>query len=208
MVNFSNVIPFRENRPLKIMLVWLAAVWLWAAIEPLNRLDWALENLLVFVFGAILVISYKHFAFSNGAYLLFTLFMTLHLVGSHYTYVNVPFGFWLQESFDLQRNHYDRLVHFCYGFLLATPFKELFIRLADISTRWATFFTVNCILAFSAFFEVIEAWIAMVVEPELGHAYLGTQGDIWDAQHDMILAFIGSIIALTIQSIWHKSRNN
>lgn len=188
--------PFRHNRPLQCMLAWLALYWLITAIAPRDRFDWALENILVLVYGMLLVLSYRRFAFSNLSYGLFTLFMTLHLTGAHYTYSETPLGYWLMDWFALGRNHFDRLVHFAYGLLLAYPFYEVLRRTIDTPRGWARFITVNLILAFSGFFEVLEAVIAELVSPELGDAYLGTQGDIWDAQKDMGLALFGSALAM------------
>jgi len=186
----------QPNRPLQLMVGWLVLVWLAAAIEPFNRFDWLLENLLVFIYGAILVVTYRWFAFSNRSYLLFTIFLTLHLIGAHYTYSETPFGYWLKDAFELSRNHYDRIVHFAYGLLSAYPFRELLLRRAGVDERWSYFLAVNMLLAFSGFYEVLEAVVAMIVSPELGDAYLGTQGDIWDAQRDMGLAMLGGIVAM------------
>ncbi len=188
--------PFRDNRFLQVVVVWLILFWVVMAIEPFDRFDWFLENLLVIVYGALLAATYGRFRFSNISYGLFAIFLTLHLTGAHYTYTETPFGFWLQEMGGFERNHYDRLVHFAYGLLSAYPFWELLIRVGGIRPAWARFLVPALILSFSAFFEVIEALVAMVVSPEAGDAYLGTQGDIWDAQHDMLLAFSGAVIAM------------
>ncbi len=177
-------LPFRANRPLQGMLLWLILLWAITAIDPFNRHDWLLENLLVFIYGFLLVISYRRFAFSNLSYGLFTVFISLHLVGAHYTYSETPFGFWLQDLFDLERNHYDRIVHFSFGLLIAYPFRELLLRATGMRAAWSYLLTVTVVLAFSNFYEIIEAIVAEIVSPELGSAYLGTQGDTWDAQKD------------------------
>lgn len=190
--------PFRHNRPLQIIVAWLVGFWTIMAIDPYDRHDWLLENLLVFAYAALLIVTYGRLRFSNLSYLLFAIFMTLHLIGAHYTYSETPLGYWAQDWFDLERNHYDRAVHFAYGLLIAYPFREPLIRAGGIGVRWSYFVAINMVLAFSAFFEVIEAIIAEIVSPELGAAYLGTQGDIWDAQKDMFLAFLGAVIAMLI----------
>lgn len=187
---------FRDNRALQGMLAWLLFYWVLTAIAPNDRFDWLLENLLVFAYGLLLALSYRRFAFSNLSYALFTLFLTLHLTGAHYTYAETPLGFWLMEWLGWERNHYDRIVHFAYGLLLAYPFYELLCRTSTVGRGWARFLVLNLILAFSAFFEVLEAIIAMIVSPELGDAYLGTQGDPWDAQKDMGLALLGALLAM------------
>jgi putative membrane protein len=191
-----NPIPFSDNRPLQCMLLWLVMLWVVTAIAPFNRHDWLLENLLVFLYGFLLVITYRHFAFSNLSYGLFTVFLSLHLVGAHYTYAETPFGFWLQDLFDLERNHYDRIVHFSFGLLIAYPFRELLLRAAALRRSWSYLLSVALVLAFSNFYEIIEAIVAEIVSPELGSAYLGTQGDIWDAQKDSFVAFLGAVIAM------------
>lgn len=197
---------FRHNRVLQGMVLWLCLVWLAAAVSPFNRFDWLLENLLVFVYAILLVATYRVFPFSNLSYFLFTLFLTLHLAGSHYTYTETPVGYWLKDVFDLSRNPYDRIVHFAYGLLLAYPFREILVRRVGLRGLWAPFITLNVVLAFSGFYEVIEAVVAMIVSPELGDAYLGTQGDIWDSQRDMVAALTGAILAMLITAAVNKAR--
>jgi len=197
--------PFSVNRPLQGMLLWLVLLWVITAIDPLYPRDWLLENLLVFIYGFLLVVSYRRFAFSNLSYGLFTVFLSLHLIGAHYTYAETPLGFWLQDLFDLQRNHYDRIVHFSFGLLIAYPFRELLLRAAGLRVSWSYLLSVTVVLAFSNFYEIIEAITADVVSPDLGTAYLGTQGDIWDAQKDAFVAFIGSVIAMTVT--WLRVRS-
>lgn len=189
---------FRSDRVLQLLVAWLVIAWILAAIEPLYPRDWLLENLLVFFFCGLLAATYRRFRFSNLSYGLFTLFITLHLVGSHYTYAETPVGFWIQDWFGFERNHYDRIVHFGFGLLLAWPMREILLRKAGVTRAWSYFLAVNGILAFSGIYEVIEGIAAAVVEPELGMAFLGTQGDIWDAQKDAALAFIGAVIAMLV----------
>ncbi len=197
---------FRHNRPLQLMVGWLLLYWVVMAFNPFDRFDWLLENLLVFIYGILLAVTYKRFAFSNLSYALFTLFMTLHLTGAHYTYAETPFGFWLMEWLELSRNHFDRIVHCAYGLLCAYPLYELLRRLACSSRGWSGFIVVNLVLSFSGFYEVVEMLVAEIVSPELGAAYLGTQGDSWDAQKDMGLALLGAIIAVAITLAWpHRS---
>lgn len=196
--------PFRDNRFLQALLLWLGLLWLITAIEPFDRRDWLLENLLVFVYGALLVATWRRFAFSNLSYGLFGVFMTLHLVGAHYTYAEVPFGFWVQDALGLSRNHYDRLVHFAFGLLLAWPFREVLVRAAGVRESWSWLLVLVTVLGFSGFYEALEAIVAVVVSPELGAAYLGTQGDEWDAQKDTALAFAGAVLAMLIA--WQVQR--
>ena len=190
------------------MVVWLLVLWTITAIAPFNRRDWLLENLLVFMYSGLLVASYRRFAFSNLSYALFTVFLSLHLVGAHYTYEHSPPGLWLQALFDIERNHYDRIVHFAFGLLIAYPFREILLRAAGVRPAWSYFLAVSCILAFSAFYELLEGAVAAVVSPELGAAYLGTQGDSWDAQKDAFLAFSGALLAMALSWSWTRSRSN
>lgn len=195
---------FRRNRPLQQMVLWLLVLWVITAIGPRYPRDWLLENLLVFFYGALLAFTYRRFAFSNRSYGLFTVFMSLHLVGAHYTYAEVPLGFWLQEALGLVRNPYDRIVHFSFGLLLAYPLRELMLRAAGLRTSWSYLMAVTMVLGLSAFYELLEAVTAMVVSPELGAAYLGTQGDEWDAQKDTLMAMGGALLAML--ATWLASR--
>jgi putative membrane protein len=180
------------------MMLWLVVIWIIAAIEPLYPRDWLLENLLVFIWSALLIFTYRWFQFSNLSYGLFIVFLSLHLAGSHYTYSETPFGFWLQDWFGFERNHYDRIVHCSFGLLVAYPMREILIRTSGLNLSWSYFITLNCIVAFSAIYEIIEAVTAIIVSPELGAAYLGTQGDEWDAQKDAGLATLGAIITMLL----------
>ena len=126
--------PFRSNRLLQGLVSWLILLWIITALYPLYPRDWLLENLLVFVYGILLTVTYRQFQFSNLSYALFSVFISLHLCGAHYTYAETPFGFWLQEWFGFERNHYDRIVHFGFGLLLAYPFREILMRKAKVAS--------------------------------------------------------------------------
>lgn len=196
--------PFRSNLPLQGLILWLAVLWFITAIEPFNRRDWFLENLLVFIYAALLIVTYRRFAFTNLSYMLFGLFISMHLIGAHYTYAEMPLGLWFQDTFEHTRNHYDRFVHFAYGLLNAYPFRDIFMRAAGVRLSWSYFMPVVGVLAFSSFYEFLEAAVAAIVSPELGDAYLGTQGDVWDAEKDAFLAFTGAIIAMSIVWLYNK----
>jgi putative membrane protein len=180
------------------LIVIFVAVWIWAAINPIYPHDWLLENYLVFIFVPLIIITGIYFRLSNVSYTLITIFMILHVIGSHYTYAEVPFGYALQNLFGASRNMYDRLVHFSFGFLLAYPVREVFMRLAKVKGFWSYYFPLDLTLAFSALYEIIE-WIAAAsVSSAAGIAFLGAQGDIWDAQKDMLMAGLGALIAMLI----------
>jgi putative membrane protein len=176
-------------------------LWGSLAIAPLDRQDWLLENLLAVTLVAILVLTYRRFQFSNPSYLFIALFMALHAIGAHYTYAKVPAGFWLQDVFGLSRNPFDRIVHFSYGFLLVLPIRELLVRLAGVRGFWSYYLPISAVLAHSGFFEVVEGVVAAIVNPELGSAYLGTQGDEWDAQKDMTAAFTGAVLMTGVAAV-------
>ena len=175
------------------------AVWIWAAINPVFPDDWLLENILVFIFVPLLIVSGIYFRLSDISYTLITLFMIMHVVGSHYTYAEVPFGDTLQDWLGASRNMYDRLVHFSFGFLLAYPIREVFLRLAKVKGFWGFYLPLDVSLSFSGFFEIIE-WLVVEISgnAEAGVAFLGAQGDVWDAQKDMLAAGCGALLATII----------
>ncbi len=185
------------------------ATWCWAAWKPLHPDDWLLENYLVFFWVPILLLSARFFQLSDVSYGLITLFMCLHVIGSHYTYSEVPFGYTVQEWLGADRNMYDRVVHFAYGLLLAYPVREVLVRIAGLKGFWAYFFPVDVVLSMSALYEIIEWQAARFSAPELGLAFLGTQGDIWDAQKDMALAVAGALVTVLIVlvlNLWFNPR--
>jgi len=180
------------------LLFGYGSIWIWLAINPVNRHDWFLENLLAVGLVAVLLLTYRRFPFSLTSYSFIAAFMVLHAIGAHYTYAEVPFGFWLKDMWGLSRNPFDRIVHFAYGLLLAYPLRELLVSRAGLQGGWSYYIPASGILAQSGFFEVVEAIVAMIVSPELGSMYLGTQGDEWDAQKDMAAAFGGAILTMLI----------
>ena len=190
---------FRQNRFLWCLVAAYLVLWIALAIAPYNRFDWFLENILVFAAAALLVLTYRVFAFSDLSYGLIALFLALHAVGAHSTYSLTPIGFQLQDFFGLARNPYDRVIHFGFGLLLAYPALELCLRLPRLRPPvWAYVFALALIVALSALYEMLEWGAAMVLEPENALAFLGTQGDVFDAQKDATLAMIGDIIALSL----------
>ena len=195
---------FRGDRPLQAMTVFYAGFWLWAAIAPLHRFDWFLENLLVFAAVAGLALAYRRHPFSTLSYLLITVFLTLHTLGSHYTYAEVPLGAWFGEVFEVGRNHYDRVVHLTFGLLIAYPLREVFLRHTDIRGFPLYFLPFAIVAAASNAYEFIEWVIAMIVDSESALAFLGTQGDVFDAQKDTGLAIVGSIVSLAATALFSR----
>lgn len=197
---------FGRNRLLQALVAWYAVIWVITAINPVFPDDWLLENILALIAVAGLVATYRKFPLSDLSYLLITAFMTLHAVGAHYTYAEVPLGEWMQSAFGFARNHYDRLVHFSFGLLLAYPVREVFLRVASTRGIWAYYLPLDVTLAFSALYEIVEWLVAATVAPEAGDAYLGTQGDIWDAQQDMLAAGIGALLCMIITAVVRRQR--
>jgi len=186
------------TRYLLILLVCYLGLWIALAINPVNRGAWLLENLLVFATFLLLGFTHGHFRFSAFSYTLLFLFLVLHAFGAHYTYAKVPVGFWLADVLHLRRNHFDRLIHFAFGLLIVYPLHELLVRLSGAKARWVAALALAVIFALSSFFEIVEAVIAQLVHPDHGSAYLGTQGDIWDAQKDMVAALLGALVATAL----------
>lgn len=187
-----------------------ALAWVWAAINPIYPHDWLLENYLVFIFVPIIFILGRYFKLSDVSYTLIATFLILHVIGSHYTYAEVPFGNVLRDWFGADRNMYDRLVHFSFGFLLAYPIREVFVRVSQAKGIWAYYFPIDLVGAGSATYEIIEWLTARNVDPAAGLAFLGSQGDIWDAQKDMFLAIVGATLAMAVIFIinWMLDKNH
>ncbi|MCF6128651.1 DUF2238 domain-containing protein [Flavobacterium sp. AS60] len=200
-------IPFKNNIWQKAFIAFFIINWINSYVGNTDTANWILENTLVFIFLGFLIYTYKKFIFSDLSYLLICMYLCLHVYGSKYTYAENPFGYWLKDALDLSRNHYDRIVHFSFGFLLAYPMREMFLKWLKFP-RWVAWtLPIEITLSISGFYELIEWAVADVFFKAQGDAYLGTQGDIWDAQKDIFLAFIGSIIATTIVTIVKKIWN-
>lgn len=201
-----KTVGFSRNRLLQVLVVWYTVVWAITAIRALDRHDWFLENLLVAAALAILIGTYRVFALSDLSYLLITAFLTLHAIGAHYTYSEVPFGFWIQHTFGFVRNPFDRVVHFSFGLLMAYPIREVFLRVANTRGIWAYYLPLDVTLAFSALYEIMEMVVATMVAPGTGDAWLGTQGDVWDAQKDMGVAALGALLCMCLTALIRKLR--
>lgn len=189
-------------RRTKLFLVgligWYVALFVALAFSPVDRQFWAIASVLPALFVMALVVTYRRCPLSPISYVLITLFLTLHTIGVHYTYQGVPAGAWLDQMLHLGRNHFDRLVHFSFGFLLAYPMEEAF-RLLGHARGWVLYYLpVITVLGLSGLWEIMESWATQIVHPELGLAYLGAQGDLWDAQKDMAAAMYGSLLCMAI----------
>jgi len=187
------------------LLALFGTFWAALAVAPSYRQDWLLENLLVFIAVPVLVVTRDRLRFSNLAYTCLFVFFSLHEVGAHYTYSLVPYDAWfsaltgqsLDTALGIQRNHYDRLMHLLYGLLVTVPSVELFAHYGRYPRVWAALFPLLFVCSHSVIYELVEWAAAMIFGGELGQAYLGTQGDVWDAQKDMALAMLGAALAVT-----------
>jgi putative membrane protein len=199
-----NRTPFKQNPWLWLFLSSFLVLWTSTLLGTNDLNNWLLENTLTVLFFLFLIVSYKKYQFSDLAYLLITVYLCLHVYGAKYTYAENPFGYWLKDYMGWERNHYDRIVHFSFGFLLAYPMRELFLKWVKYPTMVAWVLPIEITLSVSGFYELIEWAVADIFFPSQGDAYLGTQGDIWDAQKDIFLAFLGAILATTIVSLIKK----
>ncbi|MEZ4330305.1 MAG: DUF2238 domain-containing protein [Myxococcota bacterium] len=184
----------------------LALVVVVSGIAPHDRADWLLENALVAGFLAAAALGHRRLRLSRLSWLFIFLFLCLHELGAHYTYSEVPYDDWadtlfgvsISEVLGLERNHFDRVVHFAYGLLLAYPIREIFLRVGDARGFWGYFLPLDLTMSTSMLYELIEWAAAEVFGGDLGVAYLGTQGDPWDAQKDMALASLGALVAMAL----------
>lgn len=190
----------------KWLLLAFSVFWVVMAIKPVYFKNWVLENVLTVAFVALLVWSYRRFPLSNISYTLICVYLCLHTLGAHYSYSNVNydqpfravFGRGLNEMMGWRRNHFDRLVHFCFGLLLSYPIREMFCRVAGARGFWGYYLPLDVTMSFSMLYELIEWGAAVVFGGDLGQAYLGTQGDEWDAHRDMALATVGAVITMGV----------
>ena len=181
---------------IKIWLFIYFAVFIWSAINPKDLFTWFLEVFPAMIAFVVLAITYKKFRLTPLVYTLILIHCIILMIGGHYTYAQVPAFDFIKEILDQERNDYDKLGHLAQGFIPAMIAREIIIRKNIISIEaWRNFFIVCFCLAFSAFYELIEWWIA-VLSNEASNDFLGTQGYIWDTQSDMAWALLGAIIAL------------
>jgi putative membrane protein len=179
------------------------AVFIWSAIHPHDRLTWLLEVAPALIGMMLMAITYQRFPLSPLLYILILLHCVVLMIGGHYTYAEVPF---FEGLLGAERNNYDKLGHFFQGFVPAILAREILIRLSVVSTAaWRNVLIVSLCLAFSAFYELIEWWVALLSD-EAAESFLGTQGYVWDTQSDMAFALTGAILALLLLSKFHDSQ--
>ena len=188
--------------PLALLLATALALAV-SAIGPADRTTWWLEVAPVLIAAPILVATWRRFPLTPLLYVLVFVHALILIVGGHYTYAQVPLGFWLQEAFGFARNHYDRIGHFAQGFVPAIAAREVLLRQRVLARgAWLAFVVLSICLAISALYELVE-WQAAVMGGSAADAFLGTQGDVWDTQKDMATCLVGAAAALALLSRWH-----
>jgi putative membrane protein len=195
-----------EDRFPLALLAAFGLVWLALAIHPRDRLDWLLENLLVFLAIPLAIANHRRCPLSRLSYSALALFFLLHAIGAHYTYSEVPIGRIVGDELGLRRNHFDRVVHFGFGLLASIPLLEVQSRVAKFKSRWGYLLPIAVVGALSAHYEIVEWLVATIVSPTAANAYLGTQGDEWDSQKDTLCALAGAIAAMAYAFIADRAR--
>ncbi|PXY71569.1 DUF2238 domain-containing protein [Candidatus Parvarchaeota archaeon] len=187
---------FRGNYPAILLVVFLVT-WVILAVSPNYRSVWIAENILTVLFVGLLILTYKKFRFSNFSYTLFFVFMILHSIGGHYSYTEMPLFDLIQDKFDLSRNHYDRVIHFLFGLMFFIPVYEFISKKLKLKDFWGFFLAFLILIALKGIFEVIEYGHLLITRGSeiIGANYLGMQGDQWDAQKDIFIGILGSIVA-------------
>ena len=188
-------------------VAWFAvffAVFIWSAINPKDTLTWLLEVLPAIIAIILIASTYKHFPLTPLLSSLILVHCVILMVGGHYTYAEVPLFDWLREVMGWQRNNYDKVGHFAQGFIPVILAREILIRKKVVNGEaWTNFFAITAALAFSAFYELIEWWVALLSD-EAAEAFLGTQGYVWDTQSDMGWALMGAVMGVLVFSKWHN----
>ncbi len=193
----------RSHRALTWMVAAVAIVLTWSGIEPRERMVWWLEVAPVLIVVPLLVATAVRFPLTPLLYALIGVHAAILMLGGHYTYAQVPLGSWVQDLFQLSRNHYDRLGHFAQGFVPAIAAREMLLRTSPLAgSHWLPVLVVAMCLAISACYEFLEWWIALIAGVAADD-FLATQGDVWDTQWDMFLAMTGAVVALITLSRAH-----
>lgn len=194
----------RRSRELLVLsvLFWLLVAW--SAIRPYDAKDYVFEIVTPIGGFLLLALTCRRFRFTSLAYRLMFLEAVVLVVGAHYTHARVPLFDWIRDVTGGSRNDFDRLAHFCVGLLIVIPVREILRRRTPLSGRWLATLAALSILGFAAFYEITEWWLAVAVAPDTAEAYLGSQGDPWDAQKDMLLDGLGAILGLLVFTRAHE----
>lgn len=174
--------------------------WAGLGLGPLDPGNWVLASILPLSFVGALLLGRRALSLSSVSYALIAGFLALHTIGAHYTYAQVPLGQWLQTGFGLERNHFDRVVHFAFGLCLTFPLLEVFRRLTGARGWFLFYLGFMTQLGLAGAWEIIESGVAQLTRPDLGIAFVGAQGDPWDSQHDMLASILGTMLALLVSA--------
>lgn len=197
---------YKETIFHKSLFITIYLILIYSGIKPYDRFTWFLEVFPVILGSVVFMITYKKFTFTSFVYVLIWIHACILIIGGHYTYANMPLFDWIQEIFDLNRNYYDRLGHLAQGFIPTIVIREYLIRNKIITNKgWINFIVICMCLAISATYELVEFVVAKLTG-ESATAFLGTQGDIWDTQWDMLCALIGSILSILTLSKYHDKQ--
>ena len=215
-MNMTTASSANRIQPVTNKFLWLLAAllltyWIYGWLNCIDLQDWIVENLLVVICLSILFFSRKWHQFSDLSYFCIFFFVLLHLYGAFYAYTQNVLGAWLQNTFDLWRNPYDRIVHFSFGLFMAYPFREILLKKFKVSQRTSWLLPIEIAFSFGTVFEMIEWGVSAVTTKETGETYVATQGDVWDAHKDIMLAAIGAALAMLVTYIVYrrkKSREN
>lgn len=192
-----------KDRPILVILLIVAVVFIWSAIRPHDYFTWILEVFPAIIGVSVLAATYRNFKFTTVVYVLIGAHAIILMIGGHYTYAEVPLFNWIRDEFALNRNHYDRVGHFAQGFVPALIAREVLLRKSPLRRgRWLFIIVVSICLAFSALYELFE-WGVSAATGSAGDAFLGTQGDVFDTQKDMAMALVGAITSLLLLSRLH-----
>ena len=202
--SYNSMVIAKVSSEMKYLwLIIFFAVLIWSGINPKDYFTWFLEVLPALIGLIILAATYNKFRLTRLAYILILVHCIILMVGGHYTYAEVPLFDWIRDWFDLERNNYDKVGHLAQGFIPAIIARETLIRMEIVRRgKWLSFIVVSICLAISAFYELIEWWVAELTG-ESAEAFLGAQGYVWDTQSDMALALLGAILSLIALSKIH-----
>lgn len=210
--NFSTATTVNLTVPAKrtfilLLSITFIAVWFGLYFNCIDKTDWFIENILVFIFAILITTTYRRFQFSDFSYLCFFLFLLLHIFGAQYAYTKNPLGAWFQNTYHLWRNPYDRIVHFSFGFFLCYPLREVLKNKLNVKGRWQYILPVEITLSLACIFELIEWTVAEVTDKVTGETYVATQGDVWDAHKDIVLALLGAAITMFAVYLYNRKKN-
>lgn len=188
--------PFSSNPLLKILVILFAVAWIYFCLTTRSQLNWWIENILVLLFIPWFIRLHKTFLFNNFSLLCLFLFLLIHIYGAQMSYTYNQLGIWLKDTYHLERNPYDRFVHFNFGFLVTYPLYDFATHHYQVPKRFSFLIVTTCILGLATWFELIEWLVAATTDSETGETYVATQGDVWDAHKDIALAYIASILVM------------